>query len=82
MVSAILFLAILALALQEYRVMSVITDLQAAVDRNTASVAALIAAITALPNQDAAIQAATTQINANSDSLDAETALITPPPTP
>lgn len=56
--------------------MSVLTD---AIDRNTASVAALTAAINALP-APVDESAAATAINANSDALDALTTKLAPKP--
>lgn len=52
--------------------MAKIDDLKAAVDRNTAVTAAAVAALHATSN-DAALEAATAQINKNSDDLAAAT---------
>lgn len=62
--------------------MSALTDLQDSVSRNTASIAALKAAVDALPKggvPEADVAAAAAGVNANSDALDAITASLATP---
>jgi len=72
----------------ETRVMSALTDLQAAVARLAASTSAEIKAVSDKlaslggSASDADVEAAVTQLNATADALDAEAAALAPPPTP